>query len=83
MKATEQFKIHDTIYSIDQNFAVWRGGCRIFTGEDIDDARRMLHTYACNQMAAEIGCAERRLEQTKYVLDLIKGDPFYLGRVLI
>jgi hypothetical protein len=79
----EKFQINRRTYSIEKvedKFMVRHSGCSIGSWATIEEARKMLHTYAQNQQRAEIGSGERMMANAQTALGLLGIDPFNLGR---
>lgn len=85
----ERFQINRCTYGIEkvsvdgkQGFKLWAGGCGIGGNESLESARKLLHTYVCNQLRAEIRSHQRLLNNAEDALSLLEGDAFYLGRFI-
>lgn len=82
-KYLEEFSINKSTFGIEQCddfFQVWYNGGGIGKCETLDEARRITHHYATNQLRAEISGYQDRLQAATHALDGLGDDVFRLGK---
>jgi hypothetical protein len=84
----ERFDINQVTYTIkkeagnSEEFVVRKSGCRIYSDDKIEDCRRMLHTYARNQLLAEANSYQKMADRARISAEKLGTDPFHLGKFL-
>lgn len=87
----EKYTINRVVYGIEDHgdradvvarFQMWRGGCGIGHTETMDEARKLIHAYARNQLRMEIQSYSEIVDRADTAYRRLGDDPFYLGKFI-
>lgn len=79
----EDYKKKGDHFMADQphkRFRLWANGCGIFQCDDLDEARKVLHSHAVSHVNAEYHGHHERMASAQHAVQKLGDDPFNLGR---